>query len=144
MHRDQSVAEHSFRVVLIARHLTLLTRPYLIRMVTESALLHDLDEVITGDVPGPAKSDQWPEKNVVESIVKVADAIETGTYWVQWGNPAAWTGHPYNVAPQRDIEKIMHYAANVPGLLDVAIEVWRSITGRDMVREYGVRAHFGR
>lgn len=53
--RDQSVAEHSFNVCMIARHMCK-------KMdiddtnITKAALEHDLDEVIFGDIPSPMKA----------------------------------------------------------------------------------------
>lgn len=133
MHREQTVADHAYRVTIIAvelAHVLGWTMDDLIT-ITHMALLHDADEVMTGDVPGPSKSDQWPVLDDFHALVKVADAIETGTWWVMWGNPGAWSGHPYNQAPGRDIAKIVHYSKQIDAL-DAAADIWRSITGKGM------------
>lgn len=137
-HRDQSVAEHTFRVQCIALslHYRTLGIDQAIGKLLLHVMAHDAEERFTGDVPGPNKSLEPGYLRPLHSItplaalVKVADSIETGTFWVQWGNRAAWVGHPYNNAPGRDIEKIEWYAAKVPGLLEAAGEVWMSITGQ--------------
>lgn len=140
-HREQSVAEHTFRVVTIARALAmhLGLSPAAIKDVVEHAIIHDQDELMTGDIPGPAKSKQPGYlcdvglMNAAQRIIKVADSIETGTFWVQWGNPEAWTGHEYNRAPARDIEKILHYSGKMDGLLEAADAAWLEITGKGMM-----------
>lgn len=141
MIRESSVAEHTYRVMVIARYLARMVSRSLIisdlhkmdmAEVMEEALTHDWGEETSGDIPGPNKPDQYPEKNRVQSIVKVADALETGSWWVIWGSGLAWGNHPYNMAPQRDIDKVVHYSKNVPGLIDVARLVWKEITGMEM------------
>lgn len=138
-HREQSVAEHTFRVIVIAdaleHGLDFCANDAAVAELLIMAMHHDADELMTGDIPGPIKSAEagylrdLDTMSPAECIVKVADSIETGTFWTQWGNPEAWTGHPYNHAPARDIEKIEHYAAKMPGLLKAAYDVWESITG---------------
>lgn len=147
--RHQSVAEHSYRVAVIAlalvgwRHPSVIPGEYVGMGLTErevvmAAVLHDSEEVLTGDIPGPQKSAipgylrDVTHMGAKECLVKVADSIETGTFWMQWGNSAAWTGHPSNNAPWRDIEKILHYSAKIPGLLDAARAAWATITGGEM------------
>jgi HD superfamily phosphohydrolase YqeK len=54
MSRQQSLAEHTFMVALVAEHLANslgLTTHHVVRL----ALYHDLEEVMTGDIPAPAK-----------------------------------------------------------------------------------------
>lgn len=146
-HREQSVAEHTFRVMVIARELSNAKytdeRGTFGMGLTEEevviyAMSHDAEELLTGDIPGPMKSAQAGYLRDIttmsskQCLVKVADSIETGAFWLQWGNPGAWTGHPYNRAPARDIEKIEHYATKIPGLLEAAQQVWESITGKGM------------
>lgn len=139
--RPQSVAEHSYRVAAISVEICKrlgLSHAVLLQCALHS-LTHDMEESLTGDIPGPVKSAKpgylrdVDEMSLNECIIKVADSIETGTFWVQWGNPDAWTGHPYNCAPKRDIDKINHYATKMDGLVEVAADIWRSITGKDMV-----------
>jgi len=52
--RPQSLAEHTFDVVMIARAIAKIAghNDY---EITKAALLHDLDEIVTGDIPTPTK-----------------------------------------------------------------------------------------
>lgn len=88
--REQSVAEHSFNVAMIARAIA---KEYGIpdERIIKYALDHDLDEVMYGDIPSPAKSrlgikDDYHGKNkgiCSEEelwIVKVSDIIEACHY----------------------------------------------------------------
>lgn len=52
--REQSVAEHTFNVVMIARAIC---KKVGIddNLMTKAAIEHDLDEVLTGDIPSPTK-----------------------------------------------------------------------------------------
>ena len=52
--RNQSVAEHSFNVAMIARAFAK-SIGICDEQITKAALCHDLDEVITGDIPTPFK-----------------------------------------------------------------------------------------
>jgi hypothetical protein len=133
--RDQSVAEHTFRVMAIAFYLQqrVPDGPSISIWSIMDWMDHDLDEVFTGDCPGPDKDKKGESglKDIstmtyMECLVKVADSIETGTFWVVWGNPA-WN-HQYANAPQRDLNKIAHYSRKMTGLHEAAMEVWYAIT----------------
>jgi 5'-deoxynucleotidase YfbR-like HD superfamily hydrolase len=106
MIKEQSVAEHSYFVALYAARIaSLLSAGIRIRAaVMAEALSHDLDEVMTGDVPSPAKRHLRgtatlaeylepvermkesieatmllpSEYDYVRSIVKLADVFEAG------------------------------------------------------------------
>lgn len=52
--RPQSLAEHTFDVTMIARAIAKIAG-YDDAEITKAALLHDLDEVVTGDFPTPTK-----------------------------------------------------------------------------------------
>lgn len=59
--KNQSVAEHSYRVWLLATHLydTVFPTPHNSferELVQRWALLHDVDEVLTGDIPSTVKT----------------------------------------------------------------------------------------
>jgi len=84
--KDQSLAEHTFNVVMIARAIC---KELGVRddKVIKYALDHDLDEILTGDIPTPAKDrlgintaydgKSFEECNGEEkSIVALADIIE--------------------------------------------------------------------
>lgn len=106
--RPQSVAEHSFRVTVIAREITILmSRPELMLEVAEWALDHDGPEAKLGDMPAPvhdmikfqfgadAVNDledtacPWytrPKSTLVRQIVRVADVIEALSWVTIYGN----------------------------------------------------------
>jgi 5'-deoxynucleotidase YfbR-like HD superfamily hydrolase len=52
--RDQSLAEHTFDVVMIARAIAKIAGVDDYEII-KAALLHDLDEIVTGDIPTPTK-----------------------------------------------------------------------------------------
>jgi HD superfamily phosphodiesterase len=84
--RDQSLAEHTFNVTMIARAIARKLNIDDCRII-KYALDHDLDEILTGDIPTPAKarlkiSTSYDGKSFKEcdsresSIVAMADIIE--------------------------------------------------------------------
>lgn len=106
MKRRQSVAEHSFRVAVIAGELA----AYWMGKkgpgveVVMAAIVHDADEAYTGDVPGNLKRNYPTLKENLEriairergspipsytpeaaAVVKLADVVETVTYLMMWG-----------------------------------------------------------
>ena len=89
--RAQTLADHMFNVSVIATNLGMLLGydQDMLRRISVAAMLHDIDEVIEGDIPTPTK-----EKNGINSdtpllvrslplkaqkLVKLADLIES--YW---------------------------------------------------------------
>lgn len=71
VHRQQSVAEHSYNVLLIARYLVAEeNEPAFMREVADYAIEHDMDEVTTGDIPSPFKRHL---RNVCPEVVKYLD-----------------------------------------------------------------------
>lgn len=100
VNRDQSVAEHSFCVMLIALDLCIgLNDQDLYIEVMAYAALHDMDEIETGDIPSPFKRklrrecpavipvlDGQPKASeVARLIVKVADLLEALHYIDEFG-----------------------------------------------------------
>lgn len=88
--REQSVAEHTFNVTMIARAIC---AEYGIPddKVTKYALDHDLDEVMYGDIPSPAKKrlgikNDYSGKSKIWCtdlevfVVKIADVMEAVHY----------------------------------------------------------------
>ena len=98
--KDQSIAEHMFNVAMIARHICAKAGIHgdEQNQITMAALLHDIDEVVTGDIPAPTKGrirhqlgkdvndlevtvDLHHKGNnngsVIETIIKYADYIES-------------------------------------------------------------------
>ena len=69
--RPQSLAEHTFDVVMIARAIAKIAGvdDY---EITKAALLHDLDEIVTGDIPTPtkdrARDNGWELNDLYKSI----------------------------------------------------------------------------
>jgi len=55
MVRPQSLAEHTFDVVMIARAIAKVAGIDDYEII-KAALLHDLDEIVTGDIPTPTKA----------------------------------------------------------------------------------------
>lgn len=89
--KQQSLAEHTFNVTMIAR--AICKRAGLDDVnVMKACLAHDLDEILTGDIPSPTKREAkergWDLNNIYvrvtsreltpveESIVKIADLME--------------------------------------------------------------------
>ena len=89
--QNQNVAEHSFHVAWISRWLTELLGLHLRSdafLVIATALLHDHDEAVTGDIPSTGKEDN-NTGSLEDSIVKVADALEAALFLreeLQMGN----------------------------------------------------------
>lgn len=97
MVKSQSVADHSFRVAIIVMHL-LSERSYSREFVGECvkfALLHDANEIYTGDIPGIAKREGRVAEGApqrpgcapsfnVKFVVKLADIVETITWFMRY------------------------------------------------------------
>ena len=89
--RQQSLAEHTFNVVMIARAIAKKAK-LSDASIIKYALEHDLDEILTGDIPSPTKrraaaagldlkllenrGQNKPKNNTVHEVVKAADLIE--------------------------------------------------------------------
>ncbi|MHA2047659.1 MAG: YfbR-like 5'-deoxynucleotidase [Candidatus Thorarchaeota archaeon] len=69
--RPQSLAEHTFDVTMIARAIAKIAG-YEDYEITKAALLHDLDEIVTGDIPTPtkekARDNGWELNDLYKSI----------------------------------------------------------------------------
>jgi len=84
--KQQSLAEHTFNVVMIARSIAsqMDMSEEEVRDVVYCALGHDLDEILDGDIPSPVKeknpglfprkTGEWPD--LIQQVVKAADLIE--------------------------------------------------------------------
>jgi 5'-deoxynucleotidase YfbR-like HD superfamily hydrolase len=106
--RKQNLAEHHYNVAMIAmRYCEVLDSPSHIKdRVLKYALVHDLSEVFTGDIPTPTKKHMntalfdkldarlfvhgkailtEDELDVVTFIVKIADLIDAAQYLVKYG-----------------------------------------------------------
>lgn len=94
--RPQSLAEHTFDVVMIARAIAK-GAGYDDYEIIKAALLHDLDEIITGDIPTPTKNramgNGWDLNKLYKDvtgreldpdeslIIKIADRM-ADLYWL--------------------------------------------------------------
>ena len=90
MLRDQNVADHSWRVAIIAYRLaTVLGLDNKDRDdITIVAMWHDLDEVHTGDTPATEKSRPiFNNMDVKAVIVKMADYMESLSWVEKWAHP---------------------------------------------------------
>ena len=96
--RNQSVAEHSWAVAILAMELAYRCgiNP---EDVAKHAVEHDITEVVTGDIPTPLKKaivsagaghvvhhEPIPEGDGIATIVKIADTMEAIIYISRWGN----------------------------------------------------------
>lgn len=91
MAREQSVAEHSFNVAMIARKIaeTMGFSEEAVNKIMVRALDHDWpEEIYTGDVPSPCK-ERHSDINT-EDIVKVADMIESLRFFKKNNNESIW------------------------------------------------------
>lgn len=96
--KEQSLAEHLFDVMMIARTIAKVAGVQNDVEIMKAAIVHDLDEIITGDIPTPTKQKArnrgWDlntlYKNVTgrrlqaheEKIIKLADII-ADIYWLR-------------------------------------------------------------
>ncbi len=91
MSRPQSVAEHSFNVAMIAGEFASHFRTVEeVAAVTMMALLHDVDEVHTGDAPSPTKKEPVLKETFQGRAVQIADKLE-----------AYWYAFHYAIGPRR-------------------------------------------
>jgi 5'-deoxynucleotidase YfbR-like HD superfamily hydrolase len=71
MVRPQSLAEHTFDVVMVARAIASIAGIDDYEII-KAALLHDLDEIVTGDIPTPtkvrARANGWELNDLYKSI----------------------------------------------------------------------------
>lgn len=105
--RDQSVAEHSFNVLLIAlelaKHGNVLCDPF---EVASYAIDHDMEEVYTGDIPSsfkkmllkhapqakPLVQSPYEVDPAVKGVVKLADYLEAIYYVREFGGSRLASG----------------------------------------------------
>lgn len=136
--RPQSVAEHSYRVAIIAMalldHCSIPGREYVIR----ACLSHDVEEVYTGDIPGPDKdkTKEWPNPSTMlkgDIVVKLADIIETWSWGVMHVvNPLTRPNGFDSTASGRDIRKILHYVQDWPYMRETVRIVVKELFGITM------------
>jgi len=128
VNREQSVAEHSYNVLLLSLWLVEEERDKDLRTaVMEYAIVHDMDEIETGDIPSPFKRRlrlECPavikyldgEKFIlpeIKAIVKLADCLEAIYYLQQFGGSLHTMTR---ILP--DIRANFHHIANTGGVRD--------------------------
>lgn len=131
--RRQSLAEHSFNVAIIGEELVhrLSLSAALKVEVMRMALLHDLDEVVKGDIPSPVKGAlEWP--SAIENpwqVIKTADVIDQYTFISEYG-----LGHH-----GKQVAKWVYnnrYHPMVDALVDRDREIVESVTDDIMLGEF--------
>lgn len=136
---DQSLAEHTFNMTMIARRLCKTAGLDDVN-VMKACLAHDLDEVIIGDIPTPTKdrvrkegvdiNDLYHEvtgrnlSDIEVTIIKAADLIET--LWFLGQNFSG--SHSYQVLSEMRIE-FQSWANNFKGPIGQMIaQVYSEVT----------------
>ena len=75
--KEQSVAEHTLNVMLIVREVYTRLGWKVMGDQFNDVLDHDMDEVLTGDIPSPAKPKKdWSEVSTEYLILKACDIVE--------------------------------------------------------------------
>ena len=128
--KQQSIAEHTFNVVMIVRAVAKeagLPDEDLIKM----ALEHDIDEIITGDIPTPGKKEIEKEyhfkfdsggKNMNKAttderhILKVSDLIEAYVFILEYG-----VGRYAKFTVDELDDKLNQYFHTMPKHLQIAV-----------------------
>lgn len=132
--RESNVAEHTFRVLCIARFILdyLISEGASRRVETLYLLLdvmdHDADEVHTGDMPSTDKYKDGIVPSIIDPLTrvrKVADRIETYSYWVHWGNHFTPVPHNplQNSQGQWETKCVLKYTEDWPELREAAASV---------------------
>jgi len=136
-HREGNVAEHTFRVMAIALFLLdyCRNRPTIGGFQIDTLHLmfdvidHDIDEVHTGDIPSTGKHKTGivpPEPDPMIRLRKVADSLETYTFWCQWGvhTISNMPHNPFdNPQGQWETKRVLAYTEGWPELREGAAEV---------------------
>jgi len=131
MTKTQSVADHSFRVALIANYiadeLTILKDRKSVLFIT--ALFHDINEAKTGDIPSTCKVNDELVNSIEESVVKLADILEAiiflERYAVNSKKVAVYLHNKLAKAKESLISYGVseHYRRNVETITDKILEI---------------------
>jgi hypothetical protein len=131
--RESNVAEHSYRVLWIALFLLEFCRNAESgrRVDTLHLMLdvigHDAGEVHTGDMPSTDKHNTGVVPPITDPTIrirKVADSIETFSYWCHWGNHNIPVPHNplNNPQGQWETKRVLAYTDDWPALRAAAAE----------------------
>lgn len=101
--RQENLAEHQWQVAVIARELVHAGADWPLHSIdrlTVAAMFHDMEEVFTGDIPGPAKKtgkvkveQGWQDDVMIyetgdpsffKIIIKVADLLQAEWFAHEW------------------------------------------------------------
>lgn len=144
MMREQSVAEHSFNVCMIAYDLATFypaaDPEVFLPKVLAYALSHDMDEVETGDIPSPFKRklraecpsvipvlDGEPKADdQIRALVKLADYLEAVYYLREFGGSRTATTDIYDDI-QRNLARYLDEAQLPSPVINHARTLWHSL-----------------
>lgn len=127
MLRQQTVSDHSWRVAMIALRMAVDLNVADCHYYAVAALLHDVHEAITGDIPSTNKGKpKFDEMTDAELLVKVADYIETLTWAELWAHPGVRTDIVASVRG-RYVEAMEVLNRRIPGAMNVAMDTEREV-----------------
>ena len=85
MLKNQSVADHTYRTMVISLRLMKKLKVEELPNILACILIHDLEEAETGDLPSNHKTDMPKNgkcKDLQEAVIKMADTVEA-TIWLE-------------------------------------------------------------
>lgn len=138
--RDQNVAEHSFNVLIIAMELAAQTGDKeLMVEVISYAIMHDMEEIYTGDIPSPFKRQLRAEcpsaaplldgldhpEDEVRAIVKLADYLEAIWYIREFGGSRLAESIKEDIA--MNFQNAIQTTKARPEVVNAALSFWRSL-----------------
>lgn len=85
MLKSQSVADHTYRTMVVAQRLSHKLKLEDLPTLLTHILTHDLEEAETGDLPSNHKTDMPKNgkcKDLQEAVIKMADTVEA-TIWLE-------------------------------------------------------------
>lgn len=101
--RRQTVGEHSWGVAMVLMHIC---DPSV--NLLKAAMLHDVPELVTGDIPAPAK---WACRPLAEALNQFEDDICIG-----WGIAVELTDDEHNLLKWADMFELCLYAKAEVGM----------------------------
>ena len=149
--KQQSLAEHTFNVVMIARAICS-KLGIEDAAVIKGAMVHDLDEIMTGDIPTPFKKEarsQGIELNDImrrvshttltpleEAVIKAADILEANWFIKEFGSGthagkvAIWTGiHIEEFIEKMQLQTSLLESFDVDAFVDAVDQIRSDLEG---------------